>query len=584
MKKLFKYFMVVLVAGSLFNSCDTTDLNLRENPNILGTADPALILNSVQLQYTGVMQNMNNRGSILTRISFMGGRDYFNNFQGATMNFAWSQVYSGIFPNLSALEDINANSDINYDFHVGVTKVMQAHSLLLLVDQLGTAVFSEANDPVAFPAPMLDDGASVYAAALSILDEAETLLAADPPLIGATDLFYGGDTDNWIKAINSIRLKAYVTTNNVAAFNAVIAGDNFISDTADDLQFNYGTNVLQPDTRHPDYAADYTVSGANIYQSNWLMEKMLDNNDPRIRYYFYRQVGATPGADAPPDEETLVCSLVTPPQHFIDGGFTYCSVPQGYWGRTHGNDEGTPPDGFQRAASGVYPAGGKLDGNLFANGSVVLQDDGSYDFEYDITDDGVGLGLGAEGAGIEPIILASYIDFWRADMATSDADKSSFLRAGMEKSIAKVTSFGDPSFSAGALLDESTFDTSTGEITNAVLAGSKLPTDADITAYVDGVITDYDNANGDGKENIYAEQYWIALYGGAAESYNYYRKTGFPTTLTPNWELNPGPFPRSFLLPQNEVTTNPNLTQRTDLTNQVFWDTNPSSPAFPPAN
>ena len=35
---------------------------------------------------------------------------------------------------------------------------------------------------------------------------------------------------------------------------------------ADDLQFNYGTQELQPDTRHPWYQSDYTTSGANIYQ------------------------------------------------------------------------------------------------------------------------------------------------------------------------------------------------------------------------------------------------------------------------------------------------------------------------------
>ncbi len=193
------------------------------------------------------------------------------------------------------------------------------------------------------------------------------------------------------------------------------------------FSFNSVSRELQPDTRHQDYASDYTPSGANIYQSNWFMETMLEKDDPRIRYYFYRQVDATPGANdingdsVDPDEELLACSLVVPPQHYIDGGFTYCSVDNGYWGRSHGNDEGTPPDGFQRTAVGVYPAGGRFDDNSFG---------------------GVGLGLGGGGAGIEPIILASYVDFWRADMAASDADKATFMGAGMEKSIAKVQSFG----------------------------------------------------------------------------------------------------------------------------------------------
>ena len=415
--------------------------------------------------------------------------------------------------------------------------------LMLLVDYLGEVTFSEAGNPEEFPAPNLDDGASVYAAALALLDEAESLLSGSPLSLGADDLFYGGDTSKWLKLVNTIRLKAYVTTGDTANFNAVIADGNYISSADDDFEFQYGTSELQPDTRHPDYAQDYTPSGANIYQSNWLMELMLDNEDPRIRYYFYRQTDATPGADGEPaNEETLACSLAVPPQHYIDGGFTYCSVPNGYWGRSHGNNEGTPPDNFFRTAVGVYPAGGRFDDSSFGV---------------------VGLGAGGGGAGIEPIILSSYVDFWRADMATNDADRATLMQSALQKSIDKVQSFG------------------------ALDADADLSVGADaaaVTAYIDGIIADFNAATGDDKENIFAEQYFTTLYGGATEAYNYYRKTGYPTTVLPNWEPNPGPFPRTFLYPQNEVVTNPSLTQKQTMTQQVFWDTNPASPTFPPAN
>jgi len=556
--------LVAFIGSSFLNSCDSTELDLRTSPNDLAAdqADPNLLLNSIQFAYSANMVAMNDLGSEVTRIDFMGGRDYFNNYPGATFDFIWSRTYSsaasgvgsgvsvGMLTNLQGLEDINANSDINYNFHIGIGKVMYAHQLMLLADYLGSAALSQAGNPAEFPAPTLDDGAAVYTGALALLDEAESLLSGDAPDLGADDFFYGGDTDKWVKAINSLRLKAYVTTNNTSAFNAVVAGNNFISatDGSDDFEFQFGSRELQPDTRHQDFALDYSPGGANIYQSNWLMETMLNKDDPRIRYYFYRQESGTPGANdingdaVDPNEEDMVCSLVVPPQHYIDGGFTYCSVDSGYWGRSHGNDEGIPPDNFLRTAVGVYPAAGRFDDNSF---------------------DVVGLGLGGAGAGIEPIILASYVDFWRADMAASDADKATFMQAGMEKSIAKVQGF--------AALDS-----------NADM--SFEPTATDVTAYVDGIVADFNAATGADKINIFAEQYWIALFGGGSEAFNYYRKTGYPTTLTPNWEPNPGAFPRSFLIPQNEVVTNPNLTQKTTLTEQVFWDTNPASPAFPLAN
>ena len=557
MKNLIKYLTIVFLAGGLITACETTDLDQRVSPNDLASdqADPNLLLNAIQLAYVTNQQVISDRGAELVRIDYMFGRDYFNNYPGSTFDGIWGRTYSsdgngagdplvdvGILTNLQALEGIDANSDTDYSFHIGVAKTLLGHCLFQLADYLGQATWSEAGNPVDFPAPMMDDGPAVYAAAHGLLDEAEGLLTDAPTGLGESDLFYGSDTDQWIKLINTLRLRAYVLEGRTAEFNSIIASGDYIQDDSDDFEFSYGTNELNPDTRHPDYAQDYTTSGANIYQSNWLMETMLNLDDPRIRYYFYRQVDATPGADADPDEETLACSLEVPPPHFQAGGFTYCSVPNGYWGRTHGNDQGTPPDNFTRAAVGVYPAGGRFDDSGF---------------------DGVGLGLGGGGAGIEPIILSSYVDFWQGIMAATDAERSAFLRSGLEKSIEKVQSFG--------ALDGNA-DLSVG------------PSETDVTDYIDAQVAAFDAAAGDDKENIFAEQYFITLYGGATEAYNYYRLTGFPTTLVPSWEANPGPFPRTFLLPQNEVITNPNITQRTDLTTQVFWDTNPASPTFPPAN
>jgi len=568
MKKIIKNVTIALLVGGFITSCETIDLDQRVSPNDLSTdqADPNLLLNSVQLAFATNQQTFSDNAANLTRIDVFGNRNYFNGLPGTVLNGNWSRTYSsggngvgdgvsvGMLTNLQALEGIDATSDVDYSFHIGVTKTLYAYSLFQLVDFLGAAAFSEAGQPLEFPAPNLDSGEAVYAAAFQLLDEAEALLAAGPESQGAVDLYYNEDTTKWVKLINSIRLRSYKNTGNVSAFNAVIADDNYISDSDDDFQLRYGTSELQPDSRHPDYATDYTPSGNNIYHSNYMMELMLNNNDPRIRYYFYRQSNGTPGAldvngvAVPPNEEDLACSLVVPPQHYIDGGFTYCSVNNGYWGRSHGNDEGAPPDNFKKTAAGVYPAGGLFDSSAF-------------DPDTGLTD-GVGLGKGGGGAGIEPILLSSYVDFWRGEMG-SDADKATFLRSGLEKSIAKVQSFGALDGSADLSL---------------------APTDAEVTAYIDGIVAEFNTATGDDKQNVYAEQYFTTLFGGATEAYNYYRKTGYPTTLSPNWELNPGPFPRTLLLPQNEVITNPNLTQRTDLNTQVFWDTNPASPAFPPAN
>lgn len=564
MKKIGKYIIVALLTTvGLFQSCETTDLDLRVSPNELDptSGDPNLQLNAIQLAYVTSMNNLSDLGGQMTRIQYMSGRIYFNNYAGGTLSGTWERTYSsgtsfgqdlGIWTNVDGLIALDAASDIDYSFHVAVGETLKAHMLLLLADYIGEAVYDEAGNPGEFPAPMMQDGSEIYAAALSLLDKASTLFAADPASQGATDFFYDGDTDKWSKLVNTLKLKAHITTGNTAAFDAVIAGGDYIMDTADDFQFQYGSRALQPDTRHPDYADGYTPSGAGGYRSNWLMEYMLNVDDPRIRYYFYRQSDGTPGAvdvngdDVDPNEETLACSLAVPPVHYQESEWAYCSVDNGYWGRSHGNNEGGPPDGFLKTATGVYPAAGLFDDDSFGT---------------------VGLGLGGGGAGIEPILLASYVDFWQADNAmakgSGDAVIEGFFREGLKKSIAKVQSFGavDP----------------TADLSFA-------PTEDEVTTWIDGIIAEFSAATGDDKMNIFADQYFVTMYGGSTEAYNYYRKTGYPTNLAPNWEPNPGPFPRSLLYPQSEVITNPNLTQKEDLTQQVFWDTNPASPTFPAAN
>ncbi len=552
MKNIFKYISIALLALLPLSSCETTELDLRKNPNALTEADPNLLLNTVQLNYRNVMTTFNNFGAQLTRIDYMSGRIYFNNYTGASSNGIWSNTYVGIMSNTLSMEEINAETDIDYSYNVAMGKTMLAHSLLLIVDYIGEAAYSQALNPSEFPAPVLDDGASVYAAAIGLLNEAGALFNSTSGLpTGATDLFYDGDASKWIKAVNTIKMKAYLTTGDLAAFNSIASGSNYITSSADDLQFQYGTNILNPDTRHPDYAQAYTDTGAGGYRSNWIMWQMLENDDPRIRYYFYRQADGTPGNvdingdEVPVNEETLSCSLFIVPDHYE--GLPYCSLPNGYWGRSHGNDEGGPPDGLLKTTPGVYPAAGNFDDNRF---------------------EGIFQGAGGAGAGIEPIILASYVDFWKAEAAyasgASDAVVAGHIQAGLTKSIAKTQSF--------AALDGAA-DT------------SFEPTAEEITAFITGVVDDFTaGATEEDKMNVLGTQFFITMYGGGAEAHNFYRRTGYPTNLLPNWEPDPGPYPRSFLYPSDEVITNPNLTQKSDLTTQVFWDTNPASPQFPPAN
>jgi len=545
MKKTKNIFKIGVLALGLLSvgSCankDILELDLTQNPNALSPeqADPDFLLNKVQVDYADWIESFGYTGAQVTRIDQMSGRDYTSAYGPTAFDGRWSSAYRGMMEDLAVMNELAQEAELTH--HIAMGQFMQAHILMTLVDFFGDVPYSEALQGADNLNPVADSGASVYQAAMDLLVQAkanfESSAAADPQY----DFFYDGDwDDSWVRAVNTLMMKGYMTTrladgSALSSFNAIVASGNYINDNKYDLQFGWGKNEVQPDNRHPRYAADYTATGGGRYRSNWLMGKMLDDEDPRRLFYFYRQNEDTPGFGADPDEETLECSLQTKPAHLED--YVWCGLPAGYWGRDHGNDNGIPPDGFLRTLHGVYPAGGTFD-------------DASYDGQ--VNGDGQG------GAGVTPVLLASWADFLIAEAAMVSGDAPAAKTAminGMTKSVEKVTGFYD----------------------------SGLDLETSIMNHADEIDAQFD-ASTDQME-VVAEQFFIALYGNGIEAYNFYRRTGYPKSLQPNVEPNPGGFIRSFFYPANYANTNQNASQKGGVDVQVFWDTNSASPGFPAAN
>ncbi len=574
MKKI-NFLKIIIFLGLILNySCkDTFDLDLTQNPNYLTNdqADPDYLLNSAQVNFAYFVERLGSVGARLTRIYHMSGRNYDAAYTPQSFDGAWRRAYAGIMKDLQVMEKIAEEKNLKH--HTGMGKVIKAYTLMTLVDFFGDVPYSEAlNDDILFPHP--DSGADVYAAALDLLDSAiddfNDTAGAEP-----TDLYYGGDWDKWIKLANTLKMKAYLTTRLVDSdalnkFNTIMtAGDYIGADVNDgssnDFQFRWGTNDINPDSRHPRYRVTYTSTGGQEYQSNSFMDYMIgDDNataygsayspalnnhfDPRAWFYFYRQTYETPGQDgAPTDEQTLECSIIPPPPHYT--GYAYCGLPRGYWGRDHGNDNGIPPDSFLRTLYGVYPAGGALD-----------------DFSYSPQKNGDGNG----GNGITPIMLASWVQFMIAEyyMAQNDfANAKTSVFQGIELSMDKVFNFAPHT-----------------ERFDVILPTYFAPLDDYKNGLISSLSADWDNGTDEDKWNIWARQYFVALFGNGIDAYNAYRRTGYPHDLQPNLEPDPGPFIRSFYYPSNSVNNNPNMSQKPGVTVQVFWDNNPPSPGFPQSN
>ena len=518
-------------------SCETLDIELTDNPNALSPsqADPGFFLNSIQVDFAYWVHSMGDRGGELTRINYMNGRNYDNIYSPDSWNFLWSSAYRGMLEDIRLMNLIAEERGLQ--FEIGMGKVFQSYIMLTLVDNFGDVPYSEAlKGGEGVLNPVSDDGATVYASAIALLDSAIADFNAGALAGSSNDFYYGGNSSKWIKAANSIKKKALLNTGDLAGYNAI---SDYISTAADDFEFQWGTNQATPDTRHPLYRQNYTNTGGGEYQSNWIVFNMLNghagNTDPRLPYYYYRQVSETPGFDSAENEEVLECGLTgyyVPPQ--LRGDDTPFCAPTnsaskpagGYWGRDHGNDNGTPPDGFLRTLRGTYPAGGKYDDRSFA-GQV--------------------LGAGEKGAGITPVMLSSWMHFMNAEVA--------------------VTSGGDPTAETLTALTQAL-----GKADD--LGGDALAT-ADIDAYVAAFTSDWNAAGTTAdKLDMWATEYFISMVGNGIDAYNSYRRNGYPRSVQPNVEPDPGSFPLTQYFPANFINTNKNSAQRTSKSERVFWNTN----------
>ena len=565
-------FFALLSLPILHNSCESTELELLTNPSRL-TPDQAsidLFLNNIQLgtavffdgDNTDNFNGVNEFGMQVTRmIAMIGGNTYQNAYTPAGMNGIYFDSYTGTLIDIRTMVPLAQEQEL-YS-HVAIAQVLEAYTIITLVDFFGDIPYSEALLGSENISPVLDAGSDVYAAAEALLNDAIANFNLDESIpVDDIDLFYGGDESKWIKLANTLKLKIYTQTKLVdpnagSKINAIVSSGDYIQSADEDFQFDYSNVDVNPDSRHPLFGPNFD-NGPAAYIGNDFSNRIttqVDNDgdpitDPRTRYYIYRQDLDFSAADS----QTLPCTVQAKPAHYTDED-PYCTVGNGYWGRDHGDNRGIPPDNAFRALYGVYPVGGPFDANTGAT----------------VNDRNVGL----RGAGSSMIMLSSYVDFMLAETALTsgvNGDPSTYLENGIRKSIAKVTAFGEQ-LDLDAVITADDPDTPEDE---TVTLRDFAPTAADIEAYVDAILEKYDNAtDDDARLSIIVEQYYLALWQNGVEAYNTYRRTGKPD-LQPTLLANPGQYVRTFPYPDAMVNRNSNI-QSKPISTKVFWDTNPDN-------
>ncbi len=542
MKKKAIYLAAILVSVGMMTACDFFDLDLTSDPDAvtLEDANPDYALNAMLIEMKSFFNyDINTRyngiskiGMEVTRMMNPWGGTYENAYNPQDLDYCWSDAYEGVL--MDAHTFLPVYEEQEWWIHAGITKVLQAYIMVTLVDFFGDIPWSESFDATNFN-PAADDDAALYDLALDKLDEAIGDFAKESTATPSYDLYYDGDVTSWTTLAKTLKLKIWLNkrlvdeTGATSAINALIADGDLIDDPGEDWIFPYGRNTDDPDSRHPLFTYNY-LNGGNDYMSNYYMWTLKDEKnvvDPRLRYYFYRQV-----TESSTDFQELPCYGTVRPEHYPDD-MPWCTLEDGYWGRDHLDDDGIPPDTRFRTIWGVYPIGGEFDADQAVPGNASS---------------------GLEGAGAEVIMLDSYVKFMLAEAALTlgtTGDPRQLLLDAVTASISNVMAFGD-----------------------AVAVAEYIPTQEEIDAYLNEVGSLYDAATSEtGRLEVIAKEYYIALFGNGIEVYNLYRRTGMPSNMQPALLENPGEFPRTFNYPAVCVNLNSSIAQKPH-TSQVFWDTN----------
>jgi hypothetical protein len=545
MKNIMYKLMVVLVF--VFASCDL-DSDLQD-PNSISVdgADVNLIMNSIQADFASFYNSAAAPASRLTRIESMTAGDrYPTAIRSTTTDGLWGWAYQRVLVNIETMLPLAEQA--NLTTHIAVGKILKAYVYLTLVDVYGDVPRTEAVQGAAGnfnPAP--DSGSDIYTYAIGLLTEARTELAKTGDAAGpalARDPFYAGNRTRWAALANTLELKALlnISSSNKASvesrIDALLALD-IIDTEAENFTYKYAA-VTVPVSRHPwyDQYYDALVGNAGGYIGNYFMWELYQGNgvqDPRWRYYLYRQVGSNAQAFKI-DPKNVGCGAK--PEHYASTDI-FCQFEPGFYGRDHGDDSGTNPDSPFITAAGVYPAGGKIDNRPTTDRTYHAP---------------TIRGDGANGAGILPIFMSFYTDFMKAEWALRKnndvAGAKTLLATAIGNSVTQVRNFA----------------TSKGQTLTAGLEPS-------VSAYQSAVATKYDAATT--PMNVVGREFYMACFGNGIEAYNLYRRTGAPINMQPTRVPNPGNFYHSYVYPAVYVNLNSSADQKDlDATNIVFWEPN----------
>ncbi len=242
----FKNILLMTLVLSAFSCEDFIGGDLNADPNKPLSVPITGLTGQIQISLADVYGSSFSRWNSLFTQQVEGvARQWssFNQYQIQAIRFdaAWSDCYENILNELGIVTSIAEEN--GYNHYLGVAKVIEAYTIMMMSDVWGDMPYTEAGQGSANFNPVFDDQATIiYPAVLSLLNEALTLFSGPAGAIapGSEDLYYGGDIAAWTRATNAILARYYLHVGDLN--NALSRAQASFTSRSHNMSYQYGTD------------------------------------------------------------------------------------------------------------------------------------------------------------------------------------------------------------------------------------------------------------------------------------------------------------------------------------------------------
>lgn len=279
-----KYVIPVCILLSVFVRCTSNFNDINTDPNKPTTVTSSMLATKVILDHI-MPSGLWNSEFLSKRLISGEGIDLYQ----------YNSLSKGDFNLLQGLTNaykmMEIAPDSDKDAYAGLYHYLKAWAFYRTSLEMGDIPYSEALDIETYRYPKYDDQKDVFIGVLDDLDKADTYFAkANESFEG--DIVYGGNTENWRKATNVLRLKVLMSLQKRAEdttdlrieqlFAQIVKEKPLFESNADNLQIVFANKNGQENPMHvTQWRAMETYPG-----SETLITPLKKYKDYRLFYYF----------------------------------------------------------------------------------------------------------------------------------------------------------------------------------------------------------------------------------------------------------------------------------------------------------